>query len=514
LILCILDGWGEGKDDTNNAIAMARTPVFDRLKNRWPKAVLNTSESEVGLPKGQVGNSEVGHATIGAGRIVPQGLTRINESIRNNTLGKTPELIKLINTLKKSGGSCHLLGLLSSGGVHSHQNHISALANTILSSDVPVILHAILDGRDTPPKQAINDVKVFLSKFSKHSTFSIGSVTGRYYAMDRDKRWDRIQKAWQAIQMAKGNLSPDIVEAIRLSYAAKITDEFFLPTVVKGYSGVKSVDSLLVANFRADRIREILTALTDPNFCEFSRPDHARFLEHYGMVPYSDKLDKVLSSLFPTVNLENTLGEIVSKAGLSQLRVAETEKYAHVTFFFNGGRELPFDGEKRIMIPSPNVSTYDQKPDMSAADVTNSLVSAIAEKSYDLIVVNFANGDMVGHTGVLRAAKSAVETIDHCLGRIEQALSKSGGLMLITADHGNCESMVDFTNDQPHTSHTMNPVPIILVGAPEGITGLKNGRLSDVAPTLLALLNINKPKSMTGKSLLRGPAAQALVAAE
>ena len=502
IVLCILDGWGASSEIPNNAIALGATPNWDRLVSEFPVSYLKTCGLNVGLPEGQMGNSEVGHMNLGAGRVVMQDLPRIDAALVDGGLGSNRNLAIHIAKLRKSRGTCHLLGLLSSGGVHSHQNHIVALARAIASQHIPVFIHAFLDGRDTPPKGGREFMANFLEEISDSDNVRVATVSGRYYAMDRDKRWDRVQRAYEALVSAKGAHREDALSAIESSYDAGFADEFILPTVIGDYEGMHDGDGLLMANFRADRVREILTALVDPNFDDFPRSQRISFAARTGMVEYSRDLKRFFEVLFEPLSLSATLGEIVANAGLRQLRIAETEKYAHVTFFFNGGRELEFAGEDRILISSPKVPTYDLKPEMSAPEVTDNLVEAIDSGTYDLIIANFANCDMVGHTGVFEAAKLAVETVDESLGRLEVAIVRAGGVLLVTADHGNCEQMLDDYTGQPFTQHTLNDVPAVLVNASDGRGSLLDGRLSDIAPTILDLLGLDQPEEMTGKSLL------------
>ena len=502
LVLCILDGWGERTDAADNGILLAKTPNWDRFLKTAPHAHLQASETFVGLPKGQMGNSEVGHMNLGAGRVVMQDFPRIDKAIEDGSLAANAALRGFIAAIKKSGGTAHLLGLISPGGVHSHQDQIAALAKVLDAAGVAVAVHAFLDGRDTPPKSA----EAYLEKFARDvaacKKLRIATVSGRYYAMDRDKRWDRVAKSYAALCDGQGEHAPDPAAAIAQSYAKDKTDEFVLPTVIGDYRGMKDGDGVLSANFRADRVREILTALLDPGFAGFPRRRVVRFAAAAGMTEYSAELNSFLATLFPPETLNDTFGEIVARAGLTQLRIAETEKYAHVTFFFNGGREAEFPGENRILVPSPKVATYDLQPEMSAPEVTDKLVEAIDAGRFDVAVVNYANADMVGHTGDLKAAIKAVETVDRCLGRLAEAVTRAGGALLITADHGNIETMRDPATGQPHTAHTTNPVPIILVNPPSGAAALRDGRLCDVAPTLLKLLDLPQPKAMTGRALL------------
>jgi 2,3-bisphosphoglycerate-independent phosphoglycerate mutase len=501
VVLCVLDGWGHRVECEDNSICQARTPNWNKFMAASPHALLQASEFNVGLPEGQMGNSEVGHMNLGAGRVVMQDLPRIDKAVADGSLARNERLQDFIAKLKASGGAAHLMGLLSPGGVHSHQEHLAALARILSDAGVPVAVHAFLDGRDTPPKSAEEYLRRFLADVAGLGV-RVATVSGRYYAMDRDKRWDRVEKAWRALVLAEGERAADPLAAVRQGYAAGQTDEFVLPTVVGDYAGMKDGDGLLHGNFRADRVRELAAALADPEFKAFARSRTPRFAALAGLAEYSTELARRFTALFPPEDLAETFGEVVSEAGLKQLRIAETEKYAHVTFFFNGGREGEFPGEDRILIPSPKVATYDLKPEMSAFEVTDKLVEAIDSGKYDVIVLNFANTDMVGHSGILEATKRAVEAVDTCLGRLAAALQRAGGAMLITADHGNAEQMRDPETGQPHTAHTVNPVPIVLVNPPAGVVAIGEGKLADVAPTLLDLLGLSKPAAMTGRSLL------------
>ena len=455
VMLVVLDGWGCREDSADNAVRQARTPTFGKLWSTCPHALLHTSGKDVGLPDGQMGNSEVGHLNIGAGRLVMQDLPRISQAVASGEIAKLPALVDLIERLRKSGGACHLMGLVSPGGVHSHQDHAAALARILVAAGVPTVMHVFTDGRDTPPRSAASDIQRLVSALP--SEVSIGTVCGRYYAMDRDNRWDRVGKAYRAIVDADGPRFPDARSVVTDAYAHDVTDEFVLPAVVGSYRGVRDGDGLLCFNFRADRVREILAALLDPAFAAFPRPRVARFAGAVGMTQYSESLDKLLQTIFPPLTLPNVLGKVVADAGRLQLRMAETEKYPHVTYFLNGGNETPYAGEDRIMVPSPKVATYDLQPEMSAPALTDRAVAAIDSGKYDLIVLNYANPDMVGHTGKLSAAIKAVETVDAGLGRIVDAIRKAGGALLVTADHGNCELMRDPETGGPHTSHTTNP---------------------------------------------------------
>ena len=501
VVLCILDGWGWREQSADNAIALADTPNWTRFLAAYPHALLKTSGLAVGLPEGQMGNSEVGHMNLGAGRVVMQELPRIDAALADGSLAANPVLTRAIAAIKAKGGTCHLMGLLSPGGVHSHQDHLAGLARTIADAGVPVAVHAFLDGRDTPPSSAQGFLERFLTDVAGHDV-RIATISGRYYAMDRDKRWDRVSLARAAMVEGAGVAAPDPQTAIAQSYAAGKTDEFVLPTIIAAYAGMKDGDGLVMGNFRADRAREILACLVDPAFDGFARPRQIAFAARIGLTEYSKDLNAFLETLFPPEPLTHILGEVLSEAGLRQLRIAETEKYAHVTFFFNGGREKVFPGEERILVPSPKVATYDLQPEMSAREVTDKLVAAIEGGSFDVVVVNYANGDMVGHTGFLAAAITAVETVDACLGRLEATVIAAGGAMLVTADHGNAELMKDPVTGQPYTAHTTGPVPLVLVAPPAGVSGIKDGRLADVAPTMLALLHLAQPAEMTGHSLL------------
>jgi 2,3-bisphosphoglycerate-independent phosphoglycerate mutase len=501
IVLCILDGWGHREAVENNAISRGETPVFDRLWQQEPRALLKTSGTDVGLPEGQMGNSEVGHQNIGAGRVVLQDLPRINAAIADGALARNPALDRFVAALEASGGSCHLLGLLSPGGVHSHADHMAALARLLASRGVPVRMHGFLDGRDTPPRSGRDFVARFQATIADCPDTSLASLAGRYYAMDRDQRWERVAEAYSMLVATAGARADDAVQAVEAAYADDVSDEFLRPVAIADYSGMADGDGLLMANFRADRARQILSALLDPDFDDFARERRVRFDARLGMVSYSENLDSLLPALFPPLALADTLPEIVARAGMRQLRIAETEKYAHVTFFLNGGRERAFEGEERILVPSPKVATYDLKPEMAADEVTDRLLAEIEGGGFDFIVVNYANPDMVGHTGKLDAAIAAVETVDRCLGRLEAAVRRSGGRLLITADHGNVETMVDPESTTRHTAHTTNRVPVLLVNAPAG-SALSEGRLADVAPTLLRLLELPQPAAMEGVSLL------------
>jgi len=499
VMLVVLDGWGWREERADNAVRQAKTPTFDRLWATDPHGFLRTSGLDVGLPPGQMGNSEVGHLNIGAGRVVMQDLPRIGEAIASGEIKQAPALTGLIDKLKQSGGTCHLIGLVSPGGVHSHQDHAVALAKILTEAGVPAVLHALTDGRDTPPQSAAEDLAKLTAALPR--SVAVATVIGRYYGMDRDKRWERVVKAYDAIVAAEGPRFGDAQAVIADAYAHKIFDEFIVPAVIGDYQGIKNGDGVLCFNFRADRVREILNAMLDPAFSGFARKRIVRFAAAVGMAQYSDELNTLMGTIFPPQSFPNIIGEVVANAHRTQLRMAETEKYPHVTYFLNGGREQPFEGEDRIMVPSPKVATYDLQPEMSAPELTDKAVAAIESRKYDLIVLNFANPDMVGHTGSLPAAIKAVETVDAGLGRIVAAINKVGGALLVTADHGNCEMMRDPQTGGPHTAHTTNLVPLILAGAGNRLL-LAEGRLADIAPTLLELMGLPKPAEMTGHSLL------------
>ncbi|MEC9345675.1 MAG: 2,3-bisphosphoglycerate-independent phosphoglycerate mutase [Pseudomonadota bacterium] len=507
VVLCILDGWGHRAEPEDNAIALARTPVWDRLSATCPQSMIQTSGLAVGLPDGQMGNSEVGHMNIGAGRVVMQDLPRIDAAIASGELAAHPALADLA----AKSATVHVLGLLSPGGVHSHQDHMVALAKALVARGSTVAVHAFLDGRDTPPKSAAGYLKAFEAALPAGAR--VATICGRYFAMDRDKRWDRVELAIDLLVDGRGAAFDTAAEALADAYAAGETDEFVRPRRIGAYGGMADGDGLLMANFRADRAREILTALLDPHFDGFNRARVVRFAGALGMVEYSDALNGFLGAIFPSESLADTLGEVVANAGGTQLRIAETEKYAHVTFFLNGGVEQHYPGEERILVPSPKVATYDLQPEMAASEVTDRLVARLEQGGIDLVVVNYANPDMVGHTGMLDAAIRAVETIDACLGRLEAAVTRAGGVLLVTADHGNLEQMRDPETGEPHTQHTTNPVPLTMVNGPAGLA-LGDGRLADIAPTVLRLMGLQQPAAMGGHALLaRAPAGRTETAA-
>jgi 2,3-bisphosphoglycerate-independent phosphoglycerate mutase len=509
-MLVILDGFGWRESDAGNAVRLARTPNFASLWANCPHAFLHTSGRDVGLPDGQMGNSEVGHLTIGSGRVIKQELVRIGDAVADGSIAELPAFTDLVAALKRSGGTCHLMGLVSPGGVHSHQDHAAGLARHLSADGVQTVVHAFTDGRDTPPRSAGEDLARLRAALP--AQVKIATVIGRYYAMDRDKRWDRVALAYAAMTEGKGAQFDDPAQAIEAAYGAGKFDEFVPASVIGDYAGMKDGDAVLCFNFRADRAREILAALLDPAFDGFARGRAVRFAAAVGMTRYSDALAPFMTWLFDAEHLGDILGSVVAAAGKTQLRMAETEKFAHVTYFLNGGQETPFPGEDRILVPSPKVATYDLQPEMSSAELTDRAVQAIDSAKYDMIVLNYANPDMVGHTGDLPAAIAAVEAVDTGLGRIVEALKRQGGALIVTADHGNCETMKDPATGGPHTAHTTNPVPVVVMNAPRSgnqPVAIRDGRLSDIAPTMLALMGLPIPAAMSGHSLLRTDAARA-----
>jgi 2,3-bisphosphoglycerate-independent phosphoglycerate mutase len=502
--LVILDGWGINESCENNAVCLAKTPRLDDLFKSNPSTWLNASGLNVGLPEGQMGNSEVGHLNIGAGRIVYQDLTRISQSIAEGDFYTNPVLLDALQKIRNADGKLHLMGLLSDGGVHSHITHLYALIELAKRQGVDVFIHAFMDGRDTPPQSGASYLAQLETEIKRIQHGQIATVIGRYYAMDRDNRWDRVSQAWQAISLGQGHAVNSSSEAIESSYAAGQTDEFVKPQVIQQngtpVGRINDQDGIIFFNFRADRAREITRPFTQPDFNEFERVQTPQLSTFVCLTEYDETFN--LPVAYSTETYPKILGEVVSDAGMNQLRIAETEKYAHVTFFFNGGIEAPFHNEDRALIPSPKeVATYDLKPEMSAFEVTEEAIRRIQSERYDLIILNFANPDMVGHTGVLSAAISAMETVDHCTGRVIDALLEAGGCALITADHGNCEKMCD-ESGAPHTAHTANRVPLIFVDAAQRGSSLQPGILADIAPTLLNLLGLEVPAEMTGQNLI------------
>lgn len=503
LVLCILDGWGHRKDSKTNAITQAHTPTWDRWHKTFPEILLEASGLAVGLPQGQMGNSEVGHTTIGTGRVVLQDLPRLHKAFETKEIETNPFILRLIQTLKKSGKTCHLMGLFSPGGVHSHQDHILGFIKLLSKEHISLNLHLFLDGRDTPPQSALSYIQSLETTLKSYPGVKIATLMGRFYGMDRDHRWDRTQKAYEALVEGKGTPIQNPLQAIKECYERGITDEFIPPLIVDDYQGIQENDAFIMANFRADRVRQILDALVEHSFTGFPRPIRPVFSHKIGMKGYSQALEKELEVLFFPLPLKNTLGEVLSHHHFQQLRIAETEKYAHVTFFFNGGKETPFTGEERCLIPSPHVSTYDLKPEMSAAELTETVLQYLDQNKAEVIVINYANTDMVGHTGKITPTIKAVETVDHCLGQLEKAILNKGGCLFVTADHGNAEMMQDTHTHQPHTAHTTNLVPFVCITNHPYEVLHPHGMLADVAPTLLSFLDIPPPLEMTGHLLLK-----------
>ena len=504
VVLLILDGWGYSEQTQANAIAAARTPVWERLWRDNPHTLLRTSGASVGLPGGQMGNSEVGHLNLGAGRVVYQEFTRVGRSIRTGSFFTNRTLTQTVDLAVEHDRAVHILGLLSPGGVHSHEEHLHAMARLAVQQGAQrIYLHAFLDGRDTPPKSADASIRAMNQVFDELGRGRIASVVGRYYAMDRDHRWNRIERAYNLLVDANGEYQTESAcAALEAAYARGETDEFVKPTAIvpQGQRPVTMEDGdvLLFLNYRSDRARQLTRAFTEENFDGFTRLRMPRLNRFVSLTEYNKDFD--IPVAFPPERLSNGFGEYVAKQGMRQLRLAETEKYAHVTFFFNGGIEKPFEGEDRILVPSPRVATYDLKPEMSAQEVTDHLVEAIQGGKYDAIICNYANADMVGHTGKMDAAIQAIEAVDSCLGQVQEALQKVGGEMLITADHGNAEQMEDIKHHQPHTAHTTNPVPLVYVGRSAKLES--NGALCDIAPTLLTMMQLKKPTEMKGHSLV------------
>jgi 2,3-bisphosphoglycerate-independent phosphoglycerate mutase len=505
ILLLVMDGFGINQKKEGNAIALANKPNLDRLFANYPHTVLGASGLDVGLPEGQMGNSEVGHLNFGAGRIVYQEITRIDKAIKDGSFFENKVLLEAMNKAKENNSALHLMGLVSDGGVHSSLNHLYALLRLAKDKGVKELyLHAFMDGRDTSPTAGKEYIKQLLEKFREYGIGSLSTIVGRYYAMDRDKRWERVEKAYRAMVYGEGKLTSDPVRAVEESYQEEVTDEFIKPIVVSEsgnpLSGrIKENDVGIFFNFRADRARELSYVLSEKDFKEFDRGNNLT-IHLVNMTQYDEKLKTPVA--FPPNKLKNILPEVLSKRDLKQLRIAETEKYAHVTFFFNGGEETPFEGEDRILVHSPKVPTYDLKPEMSAYEVTDKVVPAIESKKYDFILLNYANPDMVGHTGILEAAIKAIEAVDTCVGRVVVAVKKAGGIAMVTADHGNAEMMVDYDNGEPFTAHTTDLVPFILVK--DGFNGKlrPRGILADVAPTILYLTGIPKPSEMDGQNLI------------
>lgn len=504
IALVILDGWGIGRsDDPSNAIALADTKHMKQLAELYPKTTLTCSGEAVGLPEGQMGNSEVGHLNIGAGRIVYQELTRISKDIREKRFFANSVFTSVMEQVKRKGSALHLMGLLSDGGVHSHISHVYALLEMAKIAGLDrVYIHAFLDGRDVPPSSGVDFLQQLEAKITELGIGRVATIAGRYYAMDRDKRWERVEKAYAALVYREGEHAANSAAAIQAAYSRSETDEFVIPTVIDGCGdcGIKEQDGVIFFNFRPDRARQLTRTFVDEAFDGFSRRNGFFPLHFATMTQYEESLDTAIA--YQPQVLTNTLGEVFSKAGLHQLRIAETEKYAHVTYFFNGGEEVPFANEERLLIPSPKVATYDLQPTMSAMEVTTKLVAQIHSGKHDLIILNFANCDMVGHTGKLDAAIEAVTTVDQCVEKVVEAMRAHGGIALITADHGNAEMLVDPVTGEPYTAHTTNQVPLLLVSDAHRGSVLEPGILADIAPTILDLAGIEAPPEMTGKSLL------------
>ncbi|MAZ66460.1 MAG: phosphoglycerate mutase (2,3-diphosphoglycerate-independent) [Kangiellaceae bacterium] len=505
VVLLIMDGWGYREESESNAILHANKPVFDRLWNEYPSTLISGSGLDVGLPDGQMGNSEVGHVNLGAGRVVYQDFTRITKDIAEGTFDQNPTILEAIDKAVAKGKAVHLMGLLSPGGVHSHDEHIHAAIRLAAKRGAKdIYLHAFLDGRDTPPKSAHGPINAASAVFEEVGTGKIASIVGRYFAMDRDKRWDRVQKAYDLIARGTGEYTATSpIAALENAYAREEVDEFVKPTTIhqddEAPVRINDGDALLFLNYRADRARELTYAFTDPLFEGFARGDQPKLSSFVCLTEYASDIEALAA--YPPEDLPNTLGEYLQNNGLKQLRIAETEKYAHVTFFFSGGRETEFDGETRILVPSPDVATYDMQPEMSAPEVTDKLVAAIESGEFDTIICNYANADMVGHTGKFDAAKQAIEALDTCIGRVVEAAQKVGGEVLITADHGNAEQMEDPNSGQAHTAHTCELVPFIYVGR-DAEPATSGGVLSDVAPTILYLMGMEQPSEMTGKTIM------------
>ena len=502
-MLMILDGFGVNENSEGNAVKLAKIPNINEIMKQYPNTIIHTSGLDVGLPEGQMGNSEVGHTNIGAGRIVYQELTRITKSIEDGDFFSNQELVSAIENCKKNNSKLHVLGLLSDGGVHSHMRHLFAILELAKRKDFEdVYVHCFLDGRDTPPASADGYIAELEEKMKEKGVGKIATISGRFYAMDRDKRWERVKEAYDALVNGEGHRFASATAAIENSYQKEIFDEFVKPSVIcKNDEPVATIgenDSVIFFNFRPDRAREITRTIVDPDFDGFERKYFKTYFVTF--TNYDETLLPYVHIAFKKEEIKNTLGEYISKLGLTQLRIAETEKYAHVTFFFNGGEEKQYEGEDRILIPSPKVETYDMKPEMSAGEVTDKVVDAINSKKYDVIILNYANPDMVGHTGSLEATIKALEFLDGCVKRVVDAIENNDGTLLITADHGNAEQMIDYKTGELHTAHTTNPVPLVLIGRED--VKLKEGRLADLAPTMLDLMNLAKPAEMTGGSLI------------
>lgn len=502
VVLCILDGWGIGDGGEFDAIASAHTPNFDKMMVSYPNTTLTTFGPAVGLPDGQMGNSEVGHMNIGAGRIVMQFLPRVDAAFASGEVANNADIQNMIKTLKSTGRDCHIMGLLSDGGVHAHIEHVLKLAKITAGAGVKTYIHGFMDGRDCAPKSGLHFVEQLIHNIEGIENIVLATLCGRYYAMDRDNRWERVEIAYNTIVNAEGENTDNPISVIKRSYADGTTDEFIKPVICNDYKGWGDGDGLIFANFRSDRAREILNALLFENFDGFKRQGGQKKISSaIAMVEYSEGLNALMPVLFPPLEHKNILGAVIAGAGLKQVRMAETEKYPHVTFFFNAGDENPYPGEERILVNSPKVATYDLQPEMSAPELGEKLLSAIDSDKFDVVIVNFANTDMVGHTGSVEAARKAAEAVDTILGKLEKLVLSKGGVLLVTADHGNADQMYDPTTKGPHTAHTLNPVPFIVVGAGD-VTLKDNGKLADIAPVVLHFLGVGKPAEMDGDCLV------------
>lgn len=503
VVLCILDGWGIGDGGEFDAISSANTACFDNLMASYPNTTLTTFGGAVGLPDGQMGNSEVGHMNIGAGRVVMQYLPRIDKAFLEGEVSNSTVMQSLLRELKATSGACHIMGLLSDGGVHAHMDHVTALAEITSNAGIKTHIHAFTDGRDCPPESGKAFIEHTENSLNALGHAQLSSICGRYYAMDRDNRWERVEIAYDAVMNGQGANADNAPEAMQDSYDNGVNDEFIKPIILNGYDGFKDGDAILFANFRSDRAREILNAILFKDFDGFNRKGGKRDVSAaVSMVEYSDELNEHMGVLFPPVKHGNILGAVLADHGLKQMRMAETEKYPHVTFFFNAGREVPFDGESRILVDSPKVATYDLQPEMSAPELSEKLLSVVEGDEHEVIIVNFANTDMVGHTGSVEAARKAAEAVDGTLCKLEKAVLDKGGVLLVTADHGNADIMFDPKTNGPHTAHTLNPVPFIVVGA-DGVDLFSGGKLADIAPTMLYFLGIAQPDEMDGQNLIK-----------
>ncbi len=501
VVLCILDGWGIGDGGEYDAIARAKTPCYDAMMAGFPNTTLTTFGGQVGLPEGQMGNSEVGHMNIGAGRVVMQFLPRIHKAFKDGSVAEIKAVQDAVDSLKESGKSVHIMGLLSDGGVHAHMDHMIGLAKIFGEQGVKTHLHGFTDGRDCAPESGKAFIADTLEQISKLDTVQLSTLCGRYFAMDRDKRWERVQQAYDAVVLGKGSASDSATDAMQVSYDDGVTDEFVKPVILNGYQGMEEGDVIVFANFRNDRARELLQAILLPDFDGFERDGGQPVISKaLGMVEYSDELNPLMDIMFLPLEHKNILGEVVSAQGLKQMRMAETEKYPHVTFFFNCGREVPYEGEDRIMVNSPKVATYDLQPEMSAPELSEKLLKVVSDNQHDVVIVNFANTDMVGHTGSVEAAMAAAESVDGTLCKLQALVLDKGGVLIVTADHGNADQMFDPVTNGPHTAHTLNPVPFIVIGG--GDVSLKEGKLADIAPTMLHFLDIEQPSDMDGECLV------------